>query len=152
MSETIHIDDVENILKEFDEKFLYSVVLGSTLNDGSELRWNVGDGKMPSIDNIKSFLQEKLAQVRQEQKERDAEIAREQEKKLIEQLEVIIYAHKLNMQGKKDVFGIDHWIKGLDHTKYEIERLNGVEDVVRWLKKGLIPASNTSQAILSSNP
>lgn len=41
--------------KDFDEKFLYWVILGSTLNNGSELRWNVGDGRMPDIDKIKSF-------------------------------------------------------------------------------------------------
>lgn len=34
--------------EKFEEEFLYWVILGSTLNDGSELRWNVGDGKLPN--------------------------------------------------------------------------------------------------------
>ena len=48
----------EQIEKEFEKQFLYTVVLGSTLNDGNALRWNVGDGKMPDIDKIKSFLKQ----------------------------------------------------------------------------------------------
>lgn len=40
----------------FDKEFLYWVVMGSTLNNGSELRWNVGDGKMPNINTIKDFI------------------------------------------------------------------------------------------------
>lgn len=47
---------MQELLKQFDEKFLYWVVLGSTLNDGSELRWNVGDDQMPSIKEVKKFL------------------------------------------------------------------------------------------------
>jgi len=52
--------------KKFDEKFLYWVVLGSTLNDGSELRWNVGEGKMPDIKSIKSFIRSLLSSQAQE--------------------------------------------------------------------------------------
>lgn len=51
-----NIPHTEEILKEFDDKFLYWVVLGSTMNDGSELRWNVGEDQMPSIEKIKSFI------------------------------------------------------------------------------------------------
>ena len=53
-------------LKMFDEKFLYWVVLGSTLNDGSELRWNVGEGKLPNIEAIKDFLLTQLRLARSE--------------------------------------------------------------------------------------
>lgn len=49
--------------KSFDKKFLYWVVLGSTLNDGSELRWNVGEGKMPDIKAIKAFISQAIAEV-----------------------------------------------------------------------------------------
>jgi hypothetical protein len=53
-------------IKEFREKFLYWVVLGSTLNDGSELRWNVGDGKLPNIEDIESFLLQTILETREE--------------------------------------------------------------------------------------
>ena len=49
---------------KFAEKFLCWVVLGSTLNDGSELRWNVGDGKLPNIEKVKSFLLASNARIR----------------------------------------------------------------------------------------
>ena len=50
--------------EKFEEEFLYWVVLGSTLNDGSELRWNVGDGRLPNIKKIKSFLLASNARIR----------------------------------------------------------------------------------------
>lgn len=60
----------EQIEKEFEKQFLYTVVLGSTLNDGNALRWNVGDGKMPDIDKIKSFLKQSFIKYLQSEVER----------------------------------------------------------------------------------
>ncbi len=48
--------EIDNQMAKFEEKFLYWVVLGSTMNGGSELRWNVGEDEMPSIEKIKSYL------------------------------------------------------------------------------------------------
>lgn len=51
---------IEEAKKRFDEKFLYWVVLGSTLNDGSELGFTM---ECRRIEKIKSFLEQELSSI-----------------------------------------------------------------------------------------
>jgi len=57
----------QSILKEFDEKFVYWVVLGSTLNDGSERRWKK-EGQQPQ--EIISFLEQAIKDAKEEERKK----------------------------------------------------------------------------------
>ena len=87
--------------KRFDEKFLYWVVLGSTLNDGSELRWNVGEGKMPDIDVIKSFISEERKRAQTELIKGLQKIYWEKEYPELKNADLVAYAQSLGLSIKE---------------------------------------------------
>lgn len=55
--------DNQDIIKEFENRFIYWVVLGSTLNDGSEMRW-IRENQQPK--EIIDFLSEAISQTQKE--------------------------------------------------------------------------------------
>jgi len=67
--------------KEFDDEFLYWVVLGSTLNDGSKQKWNVRDGEMPDFKKIKRFISKAISQSK-------SDTRREIREEIIQKLEI----------------------------------------------------------------
>jgi hypothetical protein len=54
---------MKDIIKEFENRFIYWVVLGSTLNDGSEMRWS-RENQQPK--EIIDFLSEAISQTQKE--------------------------------------------------------------------------------------
>ena len=54
---------MKDLIKEFENRFIYWVVLGSTLNDGSEMRWS-RENQQPK--EIIDFLSEAISQTQKE--------------------------------------------------------------------------------------
>jgi len=75
---------MKDIIKEFENRFIYWVVLGSTLNDGSEMRWS-RENQQPK--EIIDFLSEAISQTQKEAYEKGRlETIKEIEEKLPEKI------------------------------------------------------------------
>ena len=108
----------QSILKEFDEKFVYWVVLGSTLYDGSERRWKK-ERQQPQ--EIISFLEQAIKDAKEEER-----------KKLIDKLSLIEGFTQIKERYGKAKDLIDMWG---GETERERKKREFIKNEIKILQK-----------------
>lgn len=66
------------------------------------------------------------------------------ENNLIEKIEVVINAQMKGIKQEAEFWGLDKWLggSGILKTKYQQDKLEGQQDLLRWIKKSYISVSS----------
>lgn len=128
------IEDVVRaaIQEEFTGEIWYE---SNTINEQSQRLFN----------NLQMRLVKDITTLRDKAEARGREAgANEERTKLVEQIHVAILASRDGMQGRANLYGgIKHmpeWM--MKNISYTVERIDGMEDVARWIEKGYLPGAS----------
>lgn len=90
------------------------------------------------FDKLINFIRTEIERARQEG-------AAAERERLVEQLKLAVFAIREGNKQRNDLYGEKLWEEWmLKNISYRVERLQGVEDAIRWIEKGYLPGASTA--------